>query len=64
MSIGYEESGYEIPKSRGIPPVVRYLFGAGLVVIFFMGFISVRFSGTFHVWPVTQTTQVELPGKF
>jgi hypothetical protein len=64
MSIGYEETPYEIPKSRGIPPIVRYLFGAGLVVIFFMGIISVTFAGTFHVWPVTQTTRVLLYGKF
>jgi hypothetical protein len=64
MAIGFEETAYEIPKSRGIPPVVRYLFVGGIAVIFFMGVISVVFSGTFHLWPATDTVKVFLPGKF
>lgn len=64
MAIGYGESQYEIPRSRGIPPVVRYLFGVCLVVIFFMGWVSVYYSGEFHVWPATTTTKEPLSGRF
>ena len=64
MAVGYEQSEYEIPQSRGIPPVVRYLFGVCLIVIFFMGFVSIFYSGWFHVWPMTETVKVPLSGRF
>lgn len=64
MSIGYEQSQYEIPQSRGMPPVVRWLFGVGLVFIFAMGVISVYYSGEFHVWPVSDTVKVPVSGSF
>lgn len=64
MAIGYGESQYEIPQSRGIPPVVRYLFGVCLVVIFFMGFVSVYYAGEFHTWPAINSAKAELSGKF
>ncbi len=64
MAIGYGESEYEIPQSRGIPPVVRYLFFVGVVVIFFMGFVSVYYAGEFHVWPAINSAKAELSGKF
>ena len=64
MAVGFEETPYEIPKSRGIPPIVRYLSLAALVVIFFMGFVSVFYAGTFHVWPAPDTVKVQLPGRF
>ncbi len=64
MAIGYGESQYEIPRSRGIPAVVRYLFGICLVVIFFMGFVSIFYAGEFHVWPAIKSAKVELFGKF
>ena len=64
MAIGYEESEYEIPQSRGIPPVVRYLFGVCLVVIFFMGWVSIYYAGEFHVWPTGDTVKSQLSGKF
>jgi hypothetical protein len=64
MATGYEKSQYEIPQSRGMPPLVRYLFGIGLVVIFAMGFLSVHFGGEFHVWPVTDTIKAVLSGSF
>jgi hypothetical protein len=64
MAVGFEQSEYEIPQSRGMPPVVRYLFAVGLVVIFFMGFLAVRYSGDFHVWPSWDTIKVPLAGHF
>ncbi len=57
MSVGYEESQYEIPQSRGMPPVVRYLFGVCLVMIFAMGTLSIYFAGEFHGWPASQTRE-------
>ena len=62
MALGYEDQQYEIPQSRGIPPVVRYLFMVCIVVIFFMGFVSVFYSGSFHVWPASDTIKAELSG--
>ena len=62
-AVGFEESSYEIPRSRGIPPVVRWMFVIGLLVIFFMGFISFIGAVENHVWPATKTTQVPLNGK-
>ena len=64
MSVGYEESQYEIPQSRGMPPVVRYLFGVCLVLIFAMGTLSIWFAGEFHVWPAPQTVKTQLSGQF
>jgi len=62
-AVGYEDLQYEIPKSRGMPPVVRWLFGVGIVMIFFMGAISV--AGTFenHVWPAASSPSARLTGK-
>ncbi len=64
MSVGYEASQYEIPQSRGMPPVVRYLFFVGLVVIFAMGAISVIYAGEFHVWPAVNTVKAVVSGSF
>ncbi len=64
MALGYEDQQYEIPQSRGIPPVVRYLFLICIVVIFFMGFVSVYYSGAFHVWPQSDVVRVPLTGSF
>ena len=64
MATGYEQSQYEIPQSRGMPPVVRYLFGVGIVVIFFMGWLSVRYAGEFHHWPPQDSVKILLPGHF
>jgi hypothetical protein len=64
MTAGYDNSQYEIPQSRGMPPVVRYLFGVGVVIIFFMGFISIYYAHEFHVWPESQTIRVPLSGSF
>jgi hypothetical protein len=64
MSVGYEESQYEIPQSRGMPPVVRYLFGVCLVLIFAMGTLSIWFAGEFHAWPASDTVKAQLSGRF
>jgi hypothetical protein len=53
-------SQYEIPRSRGVPPTVRWFFLIGLLMIFYMGIISAFESGHFHVWPVDQSTKVDL----
>lgn len=62
-AVGYEDVPYEIPKSRGIPPVVRWLFIVGLILIFFMGAISVVGSWENHYWPAGQTPNEHLSGK-
>ena len=62
MAHGYEEESYDIPQSRGIPPVVRYLFLGGLMVIFFMGWVSVHWAHEFHVWPAADTPKIQLHG--
>lgn len=54
---------YEITKSRGVPPVVQYFFVIGVLVIFFMGFISVNKAGENHLWPADSTPRIELGGK-
>ena len=54
----------DIPQSRGMPTPVRWLIVAGIVVIFYMGYISTFFSRHFHVWPASATTKVDLPGHF
>lgn len=55
---------YEVPRSRGVPPTVRWLIGIGLFIIFVMGVISVAEAGHFHVWPAGDTTRTPLSGKF
>lgn len=64
MAIGYEQSNYEIPQSRGMPPVVRYLFGVCIVLIFAMGAISVFYAGEFHKWPAADTVKAQVSGQF
>ena len=64
MATGYENSQYEIPQSRGMPPVVRALFGICILLIFVMGAIAVRFSGEFHVWPAISSMRAPLAGHF
>jgi hypothetical protein len=53
-------SQYEIPQSRGMPPTVRWFFLIGLALIVFMGAISSLESGHFHVWPVSNGTNIDL----
>jgi len=62
-AVGYEDIAYEIPQSRGIPPVVRLLGIVGIILIFFMGAISVVGSWENHVWPASSSPNVPLSGK-
>ncbi|MBC5805978.1 MAG: hypothetical protein DLM53_07195 [Candidatus Eremiobacter antarcticus] len=64
MAIGPEQSQYEIPRSRGIPPVVRLLFGLGLLTIFIMSAISIIYAHEFHRWPAATTDKTPVYGSF
>ncbi|MDQ6780650.1 MAG: hypothetical protein M3Z37_05800 [Candidatus Eremiobacteraeota bacterium] len=64
MALGSDVSAYEIPKSRGMPPVVRGLFAAGLAVIFLVGYVSVHFAHEFHVWPASKVSHTHVEGRF
>ena len=63
-TVAHDQSRYEIPQSRGVPPMVRLFFGVSIVVIFFMGAISVRESSSFHVWPAANVAKAPLSGSF
>jgi hypothetical protein len=63
MALGADADEYEIPQSRGIPPVVSYLFVIGVVIIVFMGVITVVQAGENHVWPASSTPTIDLSGK-
>jgi hypothetical protein len=63
MALGAETSSYEIPKSRGIPPVVRWFAVVGLILIVFMGAISIVGAGTNHYWPAEDTPKIPLSGS-
>jgi len=63
MALGADVSSYEIPQSRGIPPVVRYLFVVGVSIIVFMGVITVVQAGQNHHWPAAKTPAIDLSGK-
>jgi len=65
MALHADVSPYEIPRSRGVPPVVRWLFIAGIVVVFIVGYVSVHFAREFHVWPASQVeTKAPPSGHF
>jgi len=64
MAIGADVSQYEIPRSRGVPPVVRFLFLAGIALIFFVSAVTIIFSGEFHVWPASEVVKVPVAGHF
>ena len=48
MAQGADVNEYDIPQSRGVPPVVRWLFAVGVVLIVFMGAISIIQAGANH----------------
>ncbi len=54
---------YEIPRSRGVPTVVQWFFVVGIILIFFMGFISINGAGENHLWPAADTPKIDLSGK-
>ncbi|HLN47458.1 MAG TPA: hypothetical protein VK216_04260 [Magnetospirillaceae bacterium] len=63
MAQGAETSEYDIPQSRGIPPVVRWFGVVGLALIIFMGAISIVEAGSNHYWPAKDTPTVQLSGS-
>ena len=64
MALGADVSPYEIPRSRGVPPVVRLLFIAGIVVIFLVGAVSIFYAHEFHIWPARDVTKTPVSGGF
>ena len=65
MALHADSSAYEIPRSRGVPPVVRLLFLAGIVVIIVVGWVSVHFAHEFHLWPAKDVeTKTPVTGRF
>ncbi len=54
---------YVIPVSRGVPAPVLWLFFVGLVLIVFMGGITVQQAGDNHYWPAKDTPLVDLQGN-
>jgi hypothetical protein len=63
MALGAETSSYEIPKSRGIPPVVQWFGFVGLILIIFMGAITIANAGSNHYWPAEDTPKIPLSGS-
>ena len=63
MALGAETSSYEIPKSRGVPPPVRWFFAVGVVLIVFMGAITIYQAGENHYWPAKNTPTIQLSGN-
>lgn len=53
---------YDVAQSRGVPKPVLWMFGIGVAVIFFVGWISVAGSRYAHIWPPQATTQIPLQG--
>jgi hypothetical protein len=63
MAQGAETSSYEIPQSRGIPPVVRWFGVIGVFMIVFMGAITIIQAGENHHWPANDTPNITLSGS-
>jgi len=63
MALGAESSSYEIPQSRGIPPVVQWFGVFGVILIIIMGAISIIGAGTNHYWPAEDTPKIVLSGS-
>ena len=53
-------SQYEVRESRGAPPVVRWFFLIGVLIIIYMGVISAIGARTFHVWPSQNSATIPL----
>jgi hypothetical protein len=59
-NVEMDGSQYDIAQSRGVPPVVRWFFVIGVLMIIWMGWISAFGSGTFHIWPASQSYAIDL----
>lgn len=62
MALGAEISEYDVPKSRGVPPVVRWFAVVGLALILYMGAITIVNAGENH-WPAQDTPKIPLRGS-
>ena len=63
MAQGAEIDEYEIPQSRGVPPVVQWLFVVGVVLIVFMGAITIAQARANHFDPVQDAPGIPLSGS-
>jgi hypothetical protein len=63
MAQGAEINEYDIPQSRGIPPTVRWFGVIGIVIIVFMGAITIVQAGENHFWPAQDTPRIQLTGS-
>lgn len=63
MAQGAEVDEYDIPQSRGIPPVVQWLFLVGVSLIVFMGAISIIQAPANHFDPAKDVPTVPLSGS-
>jgi hypothetical protein len=63
MAQGADVDEYYIPQSRGVPPVVQWLFLIGVVLIVFMGAISVVQARSNHFDPPQDVTKIPISGS-
>jgi len=63
MAQGAEVNEYDIPQSRGVPPVARWLFVIGVVLIVFMGAITVIQARANHFDPPQDVGKTTLSGS-
>jgi hypothetical protein len=63
MAQGADVNEYDIPQSRGVPPVVHWLFVVGIFLIVFMGAITVVQARSNHFDPVDQVQNIDLKGS-
>ncbi len=52
-----------VPVSKGIPMAVRWAAAVGMVVIFAMGFLTIKDSDYGHKWPAAKTLRFDLSAK-
>ncbi|MBV8170762.1 MAG: hypothetical protein JO219_02400 [Candidatus Eremiobacteraeota bacterium] len=62
MAQGTETNEYDIPQSRGVPPMVRWFGIVGVAIIIFMGAITIVQAGENHYWPAQDTPKIPLTG--
>jgi hypothetical protein len=60
---GADVNEYDIPQSRGVPPVVLWLFAVGVVLIVFMGAITIAQAQANHFDPPQDVPKLTLSGS-
>jgi hypothetical protein len=63
MAQGADVDEYDIPRSRGVPPVVLWLFAVGVVLIVFMGAITIAQARANHFDPPQDVQKMPLSGS-